>query len=159
MKMQNNTMITPFSISLLVDESPVAVFNAINNVKGWWTENVEGHSQKMNDEFEVRFEDVHYSKQKLTEVIPGRRVLWLVTDSRLTFIEDPDEWTGTQISFDITRVGSKTQLSFTHHGLVPECESYAACSGAWGDYITISLRNLITTGKGNPDAKESCTGN
>jgi hypothetical protein len=153
MKTQNNIALLPFTVTLLVDQSPAEVFAAVINVRGWWTENTEGSSEKLHDEFEVRFEDMHYSKQLLTEVIPGKKVVWLVTDSKLSFIKDKEEWTGTGICFEIARRGNKTELHFTHLGLVPEYECYNACSGAWGDYISISLYNLITTGRGNPDAK------
>jgi hypothetical protein len=152
MKTANNTM-TGFTITLLVNQSPAEVFNAVNNVKGWWTENLTGRSQELHDEFEVRFEDVHYSKQQLTEVIPNKKVVWLVTGSRLTFVENKSEWTGSQICFDIEPQGNKTLLRFTHQGLVPECECYEACAGAWGDYINYSLSGLIATGKGKPDPK------
>ncbi len=145
---------TDFTVTLPVDQTPEDVFNAINNVRGWWTENVEGSSQKLQDEFEVRFGDVHYSKQKLIEVIPGQKVVWLITDSHLSFIEDKNEWTGTQVSFDIAEKDGKTQLRFTHFGLMPAIECYGACSNAWGGYIRNSLFNLITTGKGQPALKE-----
>jgi hypothetical protein len=142
------------TFTILVDQTPEEVFNAINNVRGWWTENMEGDSQKLGDEFSVRFWDVHYSKQKLTRSIPGKKVVWLITDSKLTFIKDTSEWTGTSIVFDIDKQGDKTQLTFTHKGLVPEVECFGACSNAWGDYITKSLHSLITTGKGQPTQKE-----
>lgn len=64
-----------FSTTFLVDKTPMEVFDAINNIGGWWTENFEGQSQKLNDEYSVHFGDVHYSKQKLTEVIPGKKVV------------------------------------------------------------------------------------
>jgi hypothetical protein len=154
MKTANN-LTTNFSTTQLFDESPAEVFAAVNNVTAWWTENLEGSTQKLNDEFEVGFEDVHYSKQRLTAIVPEKKVTWLVTDSRLSFVENKSEWTGTKIHFEIDRQDDKTRLRFTHIGLVPQGECYNACSGAWTDYISTSLRNLITTGKGNPDPKAS----
>jgi plastocyanin len=144
-----------FTTTILVDQSPTEAFDSISNVKGWWTENLDGGTHNINDEFEVRFGDVHYSKQKLTEVIPGEKVVWLITDSKLTFVKDQTEWTGTKIIFDITRKGEQTEVRFTQEGLVPAFECYGGCSNAWTDYIQSSLYSLITTGKGKPSLKVS----
>jgi Activator of Hsp90 ATPase homolog 1-like protein. len=143
-----------FTRTLLVDKTPKEAFEAVNNVRGWWTENLKGSSQKLNDEFEVHFGDVHYSRQKLIEVVPDTKVVWLITDSKLTFLKDQKEWTDTKITFDISTQGDKTQVRFTHVGLVPEIECYGDCSNAWSDYINHSLRSLIVTGKGQPEPKE-----
>jgi hypothetical protein len=144
-----------YSTTITVDATPNQAFKCINNVSQWWTENLEGSSQKLNDEFSVRFGDVHYSKQKLVEFIPDKKVVWLVTDSRLNFIEDKKEWTGTKIIFETFEQDKKTQVRFTQHGLVPEIECYDACSNAWSEYILGSLQNLINTGKGHPAPKEN----
>jgi len=143
-----------YHMSITVDATEQEAFDCINNVTKWWTENLEGSSQKLHDEFSVRFGDVHYSRQKLVELVPGKKVVWLVTDSRLNFIADKQEWTNTKIAFDILSKNGYTQVHFTHIGLAPAVECYEACSDAWRQYIQHSLRSLITTGKGQPEKKE-----
>lgn len=137
--------------TIVVVQSPKEVFNAVTNVRGWWSEGIKGNTEELDDEFIFEVKDVHYSKQKLVEVIQDKKVVWLVTESNMTFIKDKSEWTGTKVIFDISKKGDKTQLVFTHEGLVPEVECYNACSPAWAQYIEHSLFNLITTGTGDPN--------
>jgi len=137
-----------FSTTILADQSPKEVFNAVNDVRGWWQGVIEGSTTKLNDEFTYRMEDIHFSKQRLVEVIPDKKIVWLVTESKLNFVKEKSEWTGTKISFEISEQDGKTELRFTHFGLVPEFECYGGCSGAWGQLIEQSLLSLITTGKG-----------
>ena len=142
-----------FTVSITVDATPHEAFRKINSAIQWWTENLEGSSQKLNDEFTVRFDDVHVSKQKLVEVIPDKKVVWLVTDSKLNFVKNQQEWNNTRISFDIAEKDGKTLIRFTHIGLVPEVECFNGCSNAWGLYIKGSLFKLIMNGKGTPEPK------
>ena len=142
-----------FTATILVDQSPKEVFNAVNNVRGWWSEEIEGHTDKLDEEFTYRYMDVHRCKMKLIEMVPETKVVWLVLDNHFSFTSDKSEWIGTKIIFDISRNDNKTRLDFTHSGLVPEYECYSACVNGWTQYIQQSLSSLITTGKGQPNSK------
>src|SRR5450755_1429287 len=131
-----------FTTILTVDQTPEEAFDAINNVRGWWLGEIEGSTEKLGDEFTYRYGDVHYSRQRVVESIPGTKVAWRVLDSRLSFAEDKTEWNGTEITFDISAKGGATQVRFTHVGLVPRFECFDACSNAWGSLINSSLRSL-----------------
>ena len=146
------------TITLTVDQSPEQVFAAINNVRGWWSGEIDGSTDKPDAEFTYRYKDVHRSTQKITEFVPGKKVVWHVLDAQLNFVKDKTEWNGTDVVFEIAKKNGKTELRFTHAGLVPAFECYGGCSGAWGFYINDSLRSLITTGKGEPNPKEEGVG-
>ena len=143
-----------YTTSFTVDRSPEDVFNAISNVREWWSGEIDGETGKPGAEFTYRYKDVHRSTQKIIEFVPGKKVVWHVMDAQLNFVKDKTEWTGTDIVFEIFEKGGKTGLRFTHAGLVPAFECYGGCAGAWGFYINESLRSLITAGKGQPNPKE-----
>lgn len=140
-----------YTTTIVVSKTPKETFDAINNVRGWWSENVEGGTSRLNDEFDYHYKDIHRCKMRLVEVVPEQRVVWLVLENYFNFITDQKEWVGTKVIFDITQQGDKTQLVFTHLGLVPDYECYDICFDAWTGYINNSLRNLIETGKGEPN--------
>jgi hypothetical protein len=143
-----------YTTSFAVDQSPDEVFAAINNVRRWWSGEIDGKTDKLGAEFTYRYQDIHRSTQKITDLVPGKKVVWHVLDARIDFVKDKTEWKGTDVVFEISKKDGKTELRFTHVGLVPAIECYGKCAGAWGYYINDSLRALITTGKGDPNPEE-----
>ena len=140
-----------FTVTIELEKSSRDVFRAItDNVTKWWGgKDLEGSTTKLNDEFVIHHPGAHYSKQKLVEVIPDKKVVWLVTESELSWLEkDKHEWTNTKMIFEIAVEGDKTLLHFTHEGLVPEKECYQRCAHeGWDIVIKDWLFNFITHGK------------
>jgi len=139
-----------FTATFTVDQDPERVFQAINDVRGWWSGEVVGDSGKLGDEFTYTVEGAHYSKQRVTEFVPGKKLVWHVMDARLDFVEHKDEWKGTDIVFDIARKGDKTELRFSHEGLGPDFECYEDCSNGWSMLVNGNLKKLIITGQHQP---------
>ena len=142
-----------FTTSFTVDRSPKQVFDAINDVRAWWSGNIDGRTDALGAEFTYRYKRVHRTTQKITELVPNQKVVWHVTDSFINF-GDPNEWTGTDVVFEIGEKGGKTEVRFTHSGLVPSFECYDACRKGWTFYVQESLRKLITSGEGEPAKAE-----
>ena len=134
-----------FTATISVNQTPDEAYSAILNIGGWWTGSNEGKCDQLGDEFIHRDGEAHYCKLRVTELVPGRKVTWLVLDNHFSFVADQDEWKGTQISFEIATVGAKTQIRFAHLGLAPEFECFDVCSNAWGSLINGSLRALVCT--------------
>jgi uncharacterized protein YndB with AHSA1/START domain len=140
-----------YTTSFTVDQSPEEVFAAITNVRGWWSGEIEGDTGRLGAEFTYRVPDVHYCRMRITEFIPGTAVVWHVLDSDISYTKERNEWDATRIAFEISRQDGKTEVRFTHRGLVPQFECYNACSDAWSALVKGNLRNLITTGRQQPN--------
>ena len=115
----------------------------VNGGLEYGMEQLEGETNKLNEEFIYTVSNVHYSKQKIIEFIPNKKVVWLVLDAKLSFTKNPEEWKGTKISFEITIKPGKTEVTFIHLGLLSAFECYDNCSNAWNLLITTRLKNLI----------------
>ena len=143
-----------YTATILVDKDPKTAFDAIENFRGWWSEEIEGKTDQLGEVFVYHYKDIHICKMKLIEAVPGKKLVYQVLDNQFSFTKDKSEWIGTKLVFDISSEGYKTKVKFTHEGLVPEYECYKVCYDAWSNYIKSSLYNFITTGKGQPNPKD-----
>ena len=110
-----------YTIEIEIAKYPNDVFDHLIELSKWWPEEFEGEAIKLNSEFVFRTGDAHYSKNKVIEFVPNKKVVWLTTESiRKT---DNFDWTGTKFIFELTPKGDSTLLKFTYDGVVLESES------------------------------------
>lgn len=143
-----------FNTTIKVEQISKNAFDAIKNFRAWWSKDIEGRSDVLNDTFFYHYKDVHLSKIKLIEKVPNKKLLYLVVDNQFNFTKDKTEWIGSKLIFDISEGKGKTTIKFTHQGLTPKDECYDICDEAWTNYINNSLYTLISTGTGKPNPKE-----
>jgi hypothetical protein len=143
-----------FTTTLSVPAPADAAFAAISDVRGWWSQDVDGPTDAVGAEFDYRGNqdgvNLHRARIRVTDLVPGERVAWHVVDNWMSFIDDQREWTGTRIVFEISPTADGSEIRFSHVGLVPSYECHDVCVDAWTFFIQDSLRALITTGRGEP---------
>lgn len=123
--------------------APEDVYTALTTVDGlsrWWTEETDGDAS-LGGVVRFRFVPGGFD-MKVLETSPAERVLWEVVDG-------PEEWIGTQISFDLKQEGEYTIVLFRHEGWREPVEFMSHCSTKWATFL-MSLKRLLETGAGEP---------
>lgn len=138
--------------SIQADISPAEALSRISRVSDWWTKNFTGRSQNPGDTFTVRFGET-FVDFKVKEVVPGKKVVWQVTDCNLHWINDKKEWKHTSIVWEVSPNNEATHVKMTHVGLVPGVECYANCEKGWDFCVGESLLKLLTENRGLPDQR------
>lgn len=141
-----------YTANITVSENQQAAFNAINQIKGWWTVVMEGNSTKLNDVFTVRFGET-FIKIQVVDLVAGKKIAWKVIDGYKHWINNHREWHGTRMNWEINEDREGTTVQFTHIGLAPGMECYEGCEKAWDFYIKTSLFALLEEGIGRPELK------
>ena len=144
-----------YQSNISVNATPAAAYDAICRVADWWASSFRGASRWAGDGFSVRFGKTTVDF-RVVEAIPERKLVWLVTDCHLDWLEHKKEWKDTRISWEIMPGGKQTRIDMTHVGLVPEAECYNNCREGWDFYVKESLFKLLNEGKGVPH-EESTT--
>jgi len=126
------------------------VFSCLTSqAANWWGgKDLSGGNARLHDEFVIHHPGAHYSKQKVVEFVAGQKWVWLVTDSKLDWLQNnKSEWTNTKMIFELEAQGEHCLLHFTHQGLVPELECYPLVEKGWNTVIRDYLFNYVTEGK------------
>jgi len=144
-----------YTSSILVEKEISIAFKFIKNFRAWWSEEIDGNTDKVGETFFYHYKDVHLCKIKLIEMVDDKKLVYQVTENEFSFTKDKTEWINTKLIFLVSTEGNKTKVVFIHEGLVPEYECFDVCNDAWTNYIEGSLKELIETGTGKPNGKES----
>jgi len=143
-----------YTTTITVQKPVQEVMTAIQDFRGWWSQEISGPTDMPGESFLYHYKDVHRCRLVLLERVEGKKLVYQVLDNLFSFTQDKTEWINTRLVFDLQAEGDRTTIVFTHEGLVPSYECYAVCNDAWTSYIQGSLKDFIETGTGRPNAKE-----
>lgn len=142
--MENNN----FSSSISANISAAEAIKKISNVPAWWGVAFTGNAEKQGDTFTITMGGDSFFNFTVTELMPGKRIVWLVTDCNMPWYNDKKEWAGTRLIFDLEENNGVTAVTFTHEGLTPAVECWNDCELGWTHWIKTSLFAYLTTGQG-----------
>jgi hypothetical protein len=74
-----------FTTTILVDQTLEQAFGAVNNARGWWSEEIEGQTDKVGATFKYHFRDLHRCEIQVKELIPGEKVVWHILDNYFSY--------------------------------------------------------------------------
>ena len=118
-----------------------AVYEAITTREGqskWWIVNCEVRPEIGYVNI-LHITDAWANYMRVVDLQPDRRVEWLC-------LNENDEWSGTQIIFEIAEQNNLCFLNFHHNGFRAETEFMATCSYHWARHLWI-LKHLCETGE------------
>jgi len=123
-----------------------AAVSTVEGVAGWWSRETSGDA-KLGGALDVLFRELNGEEKgrmrfELVSLVPNEQVVW-------RFISGPEEWIGTEVTFQLSRRGEQTIVLFGHRNWREPKEFMAHCSMKWATFL-LSLRQLAETGKGLP---------
>jgi len=139
-----------YTATIEVKSSAHDAFEKIAKVDGWWAKNFKGRALQKGDHFSVHFGET-FVDFSITEVIPGKKIVWYVTDCYLHWLSDKKEWKDTKVVWEISPGKGNTSIMMTHVGLTPDVECFKDCEVGWNGHIKESLVNFLNKGKGKPE--------
>jgi uncharacterized protein YndB with AHSA1/START domain len=123
-----------------------AALSTVEGVAGWWTKETSG-STKPGESVKVLFrnpsgDEIGRMEFELVTLKPNQEVRW-------RFTAGPEEWVGTDVTFELKEDGESTLILFGHRNWREALEFTAHCSMKWATFL-LSLRQLVEAGEGKP---------
>jgi uncharacterized protein YndB with AHSA1/START domain len=122
----------------------------IDGLARWWTEDTSGDEQVGGKiEFVFRTKTGDFLGKMVMEVLERNEP----KDVQWRCVEGPEEWVGTDITFQLSEQDNQTIVLFGHRNWREATESTAHCSMKWATFL-LSLREYVETGKGKPSPND-----
>lgn len=138
-----------FTLEVTVDASREKVYESLTTVEGlsnWWTQDC-----RRDKEGRLRFAfGQTFNLMEVESVEPGVRVSWRCVDQDHVGQQNPREWVGTRLDFQLSETSGGTLIQFAHHGLTPNLECYEVCEMGWTHFLATSLKSALESGTGQP---------
>jgi len=114
---------------ITIDASPERVFDALTVSEGlqsWWTQDSNATPESGSVAVFKFLQGTIVFRMRIEELVTGKRVAWLCQG-------DPQEWEGTQLTWDLESTESGgTDLHFAHRGWASTEGEYSRCNTTWG---------------------------
>ncbi len=128
-----------------------SALSTIDGLAGWWTRETMGSSE-IGKIIEFRFRNpngdvIGEMGMEVVALDSNKKVEWKCKSG-------PQEWIGTDLTFDLTQDGEYTVVLFGHKNWREAVEFTAHCSTKWATFL-MSLKDLVETGKGKPSPDDT----
>ena len=134
---------------IVIEASPEKVYRALTDqdqLSAWWTKAETDAKAGSVANFYFGPNGEHKAAMEITELVPNERVSWKCVDG---------PWVGTEaFHFDIQADERGSALQFSNTGWAEPDGFFMHCNSKWGFFLTVSLKNLLETGVGQPHPNE-----
>lgn len=121
----------------------------IDGLAGWWTEETSGAAEP-GSTLKFHFRDPKgQSMGGFDMQVVGQtpaQVQWKCVDG-------PEDWVGTDLSFDLSEEDGYTIVKFGHRNWREVTDFMGHCSTKWGVFM-MSLKDLVEQGRGQPSPRD-----
>lgn len=134
---------------IVIEAEPKDVYKALieqEKLSGWWTRATAEGEKGSIASFFFGPDGSHQVDMEIQELIANKRVEWKCVSG---------PWAETDyFRFDIAKDERGTELKFAHSGWQKNDEFFMHCNSKWGFFLTVSLKNLLEKGKGQPHPED-----
>ncbi|GAA2799207.1 hypothetical protein [Nonomuraea dietziae] len=119
-----------------MDRTPQEAFQAITDVRGWWSQEVEGVTDQVGGEFDYHYRTSTAAGSASPNSCGPEKVAWRVLENYFDFIDDQAEWKDTRGRLrDLEKEGRRRDPLHPRRTGSRSTSVYDVCTNAWGGYI------------------------